>query len=188
MFWALPMLASPAQDERQPQFRSAPANQLVNTMKQKDNNLESYFKNQQVSLQWLAFLRALANEMGASADPEDLRQLFFRVGERFAAQGEADFPAVETLPQLQDALNAFWSQLNWGWVELAEVKNHIEIFHHAAPLAGAFGDDALEWSVGLLEGFYERVFKVLGAGDAMTVRSAGGEAQGMDLRFHFGHL
>lgn len=157
-------------------------------MKQKNDNLESYFREQQVSLQWLSFLRALALELSANAEAADLRQLFCRVGERLAVDVEERFQAVETLAQLQDSLNKLWSGINWGWVELQEVKNHIEIHHQAAPLAEAFGDDALGWSVGLLEGFYQKVFKVLGAGDGMQVRSVEGEPGSMHIQFHFGHV
>ena len=76
--------------------------------------------------------------------------------------------------------------MNWGWVELTEVKGYIDIVHHAAPLAEAFGDEALEWSVGLLEGFYQTIFSVLGASDKMVARSIGEPSDGMELRLRFG--
>lgn len=151
------------------------------------DNLENYFREQQISLQWLSFLRSLAQELSANAEAADLRQLFFRVGERFAAEVEGRFTSVETLAQLQDCLNQCWSGINWGWVVLQEGKNYIEIHHQAAPLAEAFGEEALVWSVGLLEGFYERVFKVLGAGDAMIVRRLDGAANSLHIHFHFRH-
>ena len=67
-----------------------------------------------------------------------------------------------------------------------EVKGSIDIAHHASPLAEAFGDEALEWSVGLLEGFYQTVFSVLGASEKMVVRSIGEISDGMDIRLRFG--
>lgn len=150
------------------------------------NNLENYFRSQQVSLQWLPMLRALAQELSAHASVQDLRRLFFNVGARFAGDTADRFEGVETLVQLEESLNDLWARLNWGWVELTEAPGLIEIGHQAAPLAEAFGDEALEWSIGLLEGFYERVFKVLGAGDAMTVKGLPGASAGMAVRLNFG--
>ncbi len=152
----------------------------------KTDNLEDYFRGQQVSLQWLPILRALAFEMSANAETTELRQLFFKIGEHFANDTEDRFQSVQTLAQLEEQLNEFWSQINWGWVDLKEVKAYIEISHQAAPLAEAFGDDALQWSVGLLEGFYQSVFKVLGASETMVVQGIGESSNGMDIRLRFG--
>ena len=152
----------------------------------KIDNLQDYFRGQQVSLQWLPILRALAFEMSANAQGKELRQLFFKVGEHFANDTEERFQDVQTLAQLEESLNDFWSQINWGWVDLKEGKSYIEIAHQAAPLAEAFGNDALEWSVGLLEGFYQSVFKVLGASETMVVQGIGESSNGMDIRLHFG--
>lgn len=150
------------------------------------DKLQDYFRGQQVSLQWLPVLRALALEMSAQAETGELRQLFFRMGEHVANDAGTQFEDVRTLKQLEDALNDFWSQINWGWVELKEIKACIEIYHQASPLAEAFGGEALGWTIGLLEGFYQTVFKVLGAGEAMVVRGVGESAGGMEIRLRFG--
>lgn len=148
--------------------------------------LQDYFRGQQVSLQWLSVLRALALEMSAQAETRELRQLFFRMGEHVANDAGDRFEGVQTLTQLEDTLNDFWSQINWGWVELKEVKAWIEVTHQASPLAEAFGDEALGWTIGLLEGFYQTVFKVLGAGEAMAVRGIGESTGGLEIRLRFG--
>lgn len=145
--------------------------------------LELYFRDQQVSLQWLPVLRALALELGERADVADLRQLMFQVGTRFAVDVEQRFDSIESLSALEAALNELWQQMNWGYVALQEAKASVDILHYAAPLAQAFGDEALEWSIGLLEGFYHHVFKVLGAGDAMQVQGVGSEGFNIQLRF-----
>lgn len=149
-------------------------------------NLESYFRGQQVSLQWLPVLRALSSEMSARTEAKDLRQLFFKIGERFGKDTEDLFQDAQSLAQLEDSLNDFWSRINWGWVDLTEVKGFIDINHQSAPLAEAFGDDALEWSIGLLEGFYQSVFSVLGASDSMVVRGINELSKGTDARLRFG--
>ena len=149
-------------------------------------DMENYFRSQQVSLQWAPVLRALAQELGEMASPQDLQKLFFSAGARFAGDTADRFEGTETLVQLEERLNDLWSSLNWGWVELTETRGVIEITHQAAPLAEAFGDEALEWSIGLLEGFYESVFKVLGAGDSMVVTGLPDESSGRTVRLNFG--
>lgn len=144
--------------------------------------LQTYFRNQQVALQWLPILRAMAVEMPAYADPASLRKLFFSIGQRVAADAAPHFEQVQTIDDLEQALNAFWMPLNWGWVNLSEVADGIDIAHHAAPLAEAFGEQSLEWSVGLMEGYYQSVFAVLGAQEQMMVRSLGSDEDGMNLR------
>jgi hypothetical protein len=151
------------------------------------DNFINYFRSQQVSLQWLPVLRALALELSASADAAGLRQLFFKVGERFAKDVEERFQDVQTLAELEEYLNEFWAQLNWGWVHFSESKGAIDIEHQAAPLAEAFGDESLVWSVGLLEGFYQTVFIVLGAGNTMKVAAVDEACRDMTVQLCFSH-
>ena len=151
-----------------------------------DENLESYVRGQQISLQWLPVLRAMASEMSEQTSSQDLRNLFFRIGGRFGKDTEHLFEDVKSLSQLEESLNDFWSKINWGWVKLIEARGYIDITHQAAPLAEAFGDEALGWSVGLLEGFYQSVFNVLGASETMVIRSVDGSSTGMDVRLRFG--
>jgi len=150
------------------------------------DNLENYFRGQQVSLQWLPVLRAMASELSARTDATELRHTFFKIGERFAKETGDRFQGAQSLAQLEDRLNDFWSRIHWGWVNLNEIKGFIEITHQAAPLAEAFGDDAFEWSIGLLEGFYQNVFSALGASETMMVRGVGASSGGMDVQLRFG--
>lgn len=152
-----------------------------------NNALQDYFRGQQVSLQWLPILRAMALEMSAHAEADELRHLFFNIGERFAKDTEDRFHGVQTLTQLEESLNDFWGRINWGWVDLREETGAIDITHHAAPLAEAFSDEALNWSTGLLEGFYQTVFNVLGASDTMVVRNVGESSGGVGVRLRYGH-
>lgn len=149
------------------------------------DNLQSYFRRQQVSLQWLPVLRALALEMADNADPQTLKHLFSNIGARFATDAQDCFTDVKTLSQLNENLNDFWERTNWGWVDLAEAKGGIDITHQAAPLAEAFGDESLEWSSGLLEGFYQHVFKQLDTSDTMLIRIIDISSDGMTLHFRF---
>jgi hypothetical protein len=148
--------------------------------------LQNYFREQQVSLQWLPVLRAMASELSTQTPAEELLELFSKIGERFAADTEDHFQDAETLTQLEESLNYFWARINWGWVTFREAKGCIEITHSAAPLAEAFGDEALGWSVGLLQGFYQRAFSALGASDTMVVRTVGEPTGGLDIHLRFG--
>ena len=150
------------------------------------DKLQNYFRGQQVSLQWLPVLRAMATELTAQNDTEALRHLFFKVGQRFAKDTTDLFEGVQSLTQLEERLNDFWTRINWGWVDLKDVKDYIEISHQAAPLNEAFGDDARVWSVGLLEGFYQSVFGLLGASETMTVRAEEDSSEAMDVLLRFG--
>lgn len=151
-----------------------------------NNSLQNYFKGQQVSLQWLPVLRSMALEMSEHSDASELRQLFFKIGVRFAKDAEDFFLSAKTLAQLEEGINDFWTRINWGWVNFKESENSILITHQASPLAEAFGDDSLCWSVGLLEGFYQAVFNGLGAGDAMVVQSIDESPIGFDVYLSYG--
>jgi hypothetical protein len=151
-----------------------------------NDDFQSYFRGQQVSLQWVQVLRAMAQELSGTAEPEDLRRLFSKIGVRFAKDVEALFADVKTLKDLESELNDFWLRLNWGWVDLVEVKSGIDICHSAAPLAEAFGDDALAWSVGLLEGFYQNVFALLDASHGMAVFTLDDVPDPLKIHFRYG--
>jgi hypothetical protein len=143
--------------------------------------LDDYFRSQQIPLQWSPVLRALATELviGSEADIDALRQLFLKIGTRFARDVETHFEGVETLPELAHALNDFWSKTSWGWVVLTESSEGIEIEHRYAPLAEAFGDEMLEWTVGILEGFYQTVFRSFGASEKMNARLVTQQEEGL---------
>lgn len=151
-----------------------------------DMNLQRYFRGQMVQLQWHPFLRAMAAQLTHQADTQALHTLFTGVGQRFAADAEGFFVDIHTLAQLQESLNDFWGRMQWGWVVLREDAGCVQISHHAAPLAEAFGDECLQWSAGFLEGFYQSVFGILGAGESMTVRLQEQLDQGLHLRLRFG--
>ncbi|WP_168224675.1 cellulose biosynthesis protein BcsD [Rhodoferax aquaticus] len=136
-------------------------------------------------MQWLPVLRALAQQLVTHSSAQDLRALFVKVGSQFASDVEDHFQEIQTLSQLEEALNGLWAQTNWGWVTLSEAGGGISIDHEAAPLAEAFGEECLEWSTGLLEGFYQSVFSVLGASDTMRVREASAP-EGMAVHLRFG--
>ena len=79
-------------------------------------------------------------------------------------------PALELLPDLEAAMNAVWSEMDWGWVELHDAGDSLRIVHHCAPLEAAFGLAARTWSGAVLEGAYEQWLRAAGAGHRLKVR------------------
>jgi Cellulose synthase subunit D len=145
-------------------------------------SLNEYFRSQQIPLQWSPVLLALAQELSQHAEVEVLHQLFINVGARFATNVESQFHSIKTLPDLADALNELWSKTTWGWVDLKAAADCIEIEHHFSPLSEAFGSDTLEWTVGILEGFYQTVFRTFGASEKMMARCTEQQDDGFCIR------
>jgi hypothetical protein len=146
-------------------------------------DLNTYFRSQQIPLQWSPILRAMAEELVANADTQALHQLFLNIGSRFAASVQSQFADQKTLIDLNDSLNSLWASMSWGFVELRETSTAIEIEHRFAPLAEAFGDNTLSWSVGLLEGFYQAVFRSFGASDKMAAKYIVEKSEALILHF-----
>ena len=150
------------------------------------NDFQRYFQDQQVSAQWLPVLRAMALTLTEHAEPKDLHGIFFEMGQQLAQDLGAGLASAQFLTELEEGLNDYWATINWGWVTLKEEQDLITIVHQAAPLEQAFGEAALPWSVGLLEGFYHSVFKALDSGNTMSLRSTGDLSDGMELSFSLG--
>ena len=149
--------------------------------------LYNYFKDQQVSPQWAPILRCMATELTAQLSEQELHNLFFKIGHRLALEMGADFEGLQTLSGLEEKVNDLWALMNWGWVEIKEAGDGMDVRHQCAPLAEGFGDDAMRWSVGLLEGFYQTLFYSLGASDSLRVRIVGEPLAGMETYLRFGH-
>ncbi|KVW61214.1 cellulose biosynthesis protein BcsD [Burkholderia ubonensis] len=123
-------------------------------------HLVNYLLERQLSPQWHAVLSALAGEFEAELSPEDLRQLMYRVGVRFAQAHPLS--ACASTGELADVLNARWRAIEWGFVELIDHGDELHIKHCCAPLL-AFGPRALKWTPALLEGVYQAWFDAQGA-------------------------
>lgn len=159
----------------------------MTTTAQSTPRLENYFRMQQVPLQWSLILRSLAEVMRqrTGSNTAVLRETFAAVGLRFADDVVDQLGAVQTLEQLTDALNAVWGELNWGMVNLVEEPGSLVIEHCFAPLAEAFGTDQLDWTVGLLEGFYTAAFAQAGGGQGFGARFIRQEEDGLRLIFSY---
>lgn len=149
--------------------------------------LQNYLREQQISLQWVPILRYMATELRAQLSEEELRLIFVKIGQRLATDMGSDFEGLQTLSGVEEKMNDLWARINWGWVEIKEAGGGMDVRHQCAPLAEAFGDDALRWSVGLLEGFYQTVFYSLGASNSLRVHIVGEPLVGMETHLRFSH-
>lgn len=143
-------------------------------------NVLDYLLDHQISPQWRGVLTALASEFEAQIGLADLRQLMFRIGQRFARAHPLG--ACASTPELAAALNQCWRTAQWGYVELADEAQYLRITHYCAPLP-AFGTAALSWTPAFLEGAYQAWLSALGAsGLEVTQSSEFGIDSGIEFR------
>lgn len=127
-----------------------------------------YFANRPAVAQWAGFLRAFAQELMTQMPDAESRAFFRLLGQRWAR--EAPLPDATNLGELEKAANQWLSEHDWGWVRIHDLQSALEFQHACSPMRRAFGDDALVWSIGLLEGLYTQWARQLGAGDGLVVR------------------
>lgn len=126
-----------------------------------------YLSELQNSRQWGFFLRAQAQVFKENLSNEELRFLMGRIGAESAKN--MNLSGITTLLELEQALAVFWKSKDWGFVNLIESDNFIQIDHYCSPIEQSFGPASLEWSAGFMEGFYSQLFKNLKAGPELIV-------------------
>jgi hypothetical protein len=141
-----------------------------------------YLLQRQISPQWRGLLTALAEEFEAQIGQDELRQLMYRVGCRFAAA--SPLPPCNSSADLADALNARWQEAEWGYVELSDEPEYLRIAHSCAPLL-AFGATALNWTPAFLEGVYQTWLSALGA-EGLSVAQASEFDEHATIEFRLG--
>ena len=129
----------------------------------------SYLQNRPFELPESLIL-SVFEELVNRAEPATLRAWCHLFGKVWADRCAAEFDNAGELDSLNAQLNEFWSKNQWGWTQLREIEQGLEIMHTGAPLTKPELLPYLQWSCGLLEGFYEAVFKQHGADESMKVR------------------
>jgi hypothetical protein len=141
-----------------------------------------YLLQRQISPQWRGLLTALAEEFEAQIGQDELRQLMYRVGCRFAAA--SPLPPCNSSAARADALNARWQEAEWGYVQLSDEPEYLRIAHSCAPLL-AFGATALNWTPAFLEGVYQTWLSALGA-EGLSVAQASEFDEHATIEFRLG--
>lgn len=145
-----------------------------------------YYQSSGCSAQWGDFLKTLASELDAQMSAEENRAFFYVLGARLADR--LSLPQADTLEALEQSINVQLRSIRWGWTRIRDIHSSLEIVHACAPMRQAFGDAAMSWSGGVLEGLYAGWLKQLGAGDELQLRQVGQPEGPTDaLRFRLAH-
>lgn len=124
---------------------------------------------------------SLGAEFDAQLDNDELRRLMARIGRRFA--DHCDVSQSTTIEAMQQCVNIFWADLDWGWVEMSGGDAVLEIRHLCSPLQVAFGESCSGWIPAFLEGVYQRWFELVGIDPALRVQQVGHASAGNQLVF-----
>jgi hypothetical protein len=134
---------------------------MQNTSQESSPDLLNYLAKRRCSPQWQRFLHALATEFSSALSVGDLRTLSRRIGTRFA--NDAPLSNHPTLDTLQAEISRVWGELDWGYVNLVQQNDCVEIQHFCSPLSAGLGKAGSEWCAGFLEGVYQQWFEQQGA-------------------------
>lgn len=142
-----------------------------------------YLQAERISVQWAGFMSALSAELQAQLTADEYRTLLFKMGTRFAQAHPIE--GGDTVQILENNINAIWQGSRWGYAELVDAGQFLEISHHFCPLPVAAGiDNAL--SGGFLEGVYGVWMQAAGASPDLSVRQLPDEGQPSTMFFRFG--
>ena len=134
---------------------------MSNPTQESSPDLLNYLANRRCSPQWQRFLHALAAEFSSALSVGDLRTLSRRIGARFA--NDVPLANPPTLEALQSEMTRVWSELDWGYVNLVQQDDCVEIRHFCSPLSAGLGKAGADWCTGFLEGVYQQWFEIQGA-------------------------
>jgi hypothetical protein len=130
-----------------------------------------YFSGRQFPRQGRVILFALAAELYENFNPAEahgfLRQLGMRIG------SQTPLPAVVTIDELQDTINAALADLDWGYVTMTAEESAMVIRQCAFPGHGTDDGASATWRrafAAILEGVYVVWLREQGGGGALDVR------------------
>jgi len=134
---------------------------------------------------WRNFLRALAEEVDASAGPASRDALLRRIGERMARL--MPLPPATSLETLEIEMNDALHEAGWGAVQLDlhESDRYLVLRHRDLPRIGSAGDPPGTWLAALLEGLYEGwMSQQPGSEPSLSARiQPGGSNEMIELRY-----
>lgn len=132
-----------------------------------------YYERQQSSGQWSGFISIFFDELLRSAGEQDARDFLRHIGTRL---GEAnDLGMHETLEQLEQAMNRYLAQADWGLVSLTEREDGLVLQHSAYPLPTQHldGEQAVSAMAAVLEGLYAAWLRKQSGEDSIPLRPTG---------------
>jgi hypothetical protein len=136
-----------------------------------NDTFAKYLSQQLFSPAWAFFLVPFTQELLSHVSADEMRGLARGAGIRAGA--EMPLPPCDSLAQMEEAANDYWTQLGWGVVSFREHADHLAIEHSLAPLGATLGIESMGWAAGFLEGIYQEWFVMLGAAQELQVRQTG---------------
>lgn len=141
-----------------------------------------YFLAQPADVEWSDFLAVLGETLAAQMGVAEARSFFAVLGRRMARRHA--LRNADTLESLEAGINLYHQERGWGFVQVQETADALEIVHACAPLRDAFGDEGMAYAPALLEGLYAEWLGQLGAGTELKFQQAGAAERPVDaLRF-----
>jgi hypothetical protein len=129
-----------------------------------------YYERKQSSGRWSGFINLFFDELLQSAGEQDGRAFLCHIGRRL---GEStDLGTHDTLESLQDAMNRYLEQVDWGLVTLAERNDGLLVRHSAYPLLGQQlgAEQATVAMAAILEGLYSAWLNKQSGDDSISLR------------------
>jgi len=110
-----------------------------------------YYMQQHCARQWAHFLAAMFAEFEERVDPAEADQFLETLGTRMAQS--LPLRRCDSLAELEDDINAVLEGIDWGWVQITEAGDYVEIVHGAYPVV-AQDEARRSWIAPVLEGLY----------------------------------
>jgi hypothetical protein len=150
------------------------------------DGMQAYLQRRSTSPQWRVFIAALASELFENFRPEEASGFFRALGVRMAAQ--LPLERLETLQQLESAINAALDQIAWGQAHFIIAGEDVVIRHVCFPDLPA--DDAARpmWIRGFsaaLEGLYGEWLRAQEAPAQMKAQFLGEKPSTLELRLGY---
>lgn len=115
--------------------------------------------------QWRDLLIGMLSQFDAPEDAAD----FMRAAGRGIAEG-ADLGSTKSLSDLQYALNDYFLETDWGWVEMDEREDFLWLTHGGFPAIGLEFAAPERAIIQVLEGFYTKLLNRLAQTDDFVAR------------------
>ncbi len=130
-----------------------------------------YLLAQPSDVEWSEFLAVLGETLEGQMNIAELRTFFVALGRGMARRSE--LKPGSTLESMAEAINAWLQDCGWGFMNMQETGDALEITHACSPLRDAFGEKGMNYSPALLEGMYSEWLAAAGAGKDLKLVQLG---------------
>ncbi|ACS87645.1 cellulose biosynthesis protein BcsD [Musicola paradisiaca] len=129
----------------------------------------NYYLQQQRQAGWTDLFDIIVNGMMANAGEQESQLFLSQMGAQLAER--YPLPIVETVAELEQAINSVLAEFHWGCVDLRPYDNRLEILHIALPAAGQ-SSSGNRWRLAMgavLQGMYSRWLRLQGGGEQVPM-------------------